>query len=171
MDEVSAPGRRLGQTACVVGLAYAAVSGYWAAGGTWLLSTVGAGLGQPGRADGLVIVAAVWAAAALKLAGAIVPLTATGRAPGRAAVLRTRLRLLAWAEAVILTGYGLVLTVAGWLVQAGLVAPAAGADHRALAWHAFLWDPWFLLWGVLVAAALARSRPARWRAAGYGTAR
>jgi len=33
-----------------------------------------------------------------------------------------------------------------------------GADHRALAWHAYLWDPWFLVWGVLVTAALLRSR-------------
>ena len=34
----------------------------------------------------------------------------------------------------------------------------AGADHRALAWHAYLWDPWFLLWGLLVTAALLRGR-------------
>jgi hypothetical protein len=172
MDEVSAPGRRLGQIACVVGLAYAAVSVYWAAGGTWLLSTVGAGLGKPGQADGTLIVVAVWAAAVLKLAAAILPLTATGRPSGQAAaVRRSRLRLLAWAEAVILTGYGLVLTAAGLLVQTGLVASAAGADHQALAWHAYLWDPWFLLWGVLVAAALVRSGHPRWRAAECGTAR
>jgi len=30
----------------------------------------------------------------------------------------------------------------------------AGADHRALAWHAYLGDPWFLLRGLLVTAAL-----------------
>jgi hypothetical protein len=27
-------------------------------------------------------------------------------------------------------------------------------DHRALAWHTYLWDPWFLMWGLLVAGAL-----------------
>ncbi len=54
---------------------------------------------------------------------------------------------------------GLVLTAAGLLVQSGAIAPAAGADRRALAWHAYLWDPWFLLWGALVAAVLLRSRP------------
>jgi hypothetical protein len=34
----------------------------------------------------------------------------------------------------------------------------ASADHRALAWRAYLWDPWFLVWGLLVTAALLRSR-------------
>jgi Protein of unknown function (DUF3995) len=172
VDEASEQGRRLGQAVCVVGLGYAAVSVYWAAGGTWLLSTVGDGLGKPGRADGLVIVVAVWAAAVLKLVGAIVPVAATGTATGQAAAAwKARLRLLAWAEAAILTGYGLVLTGVGLLVQTGVIAAAVGADHRALAWHAYLWDPWFLLWGVLVAAALVRSRHATSRAAEYARAR
>jgi hypothetical protein len=59
MDEASEQPRRLGQAACAVGLAYAAVSVYWAAGGTWLLSTVGDGLRKPGQADGLIVVMAV----------------------------------------------------------------------------------------------------------------
>jgi hypothetical protein len=67
-------------------------------------------------------------------------------------------RALAWLEAAILTIYGLVLTIAGLLVQSGVITAPASADHRALAWHAYLWDPWFLLWGVLVTAALTRSR-------------
>jgi len=57
-----------------------------------------------------------------------------------------------------LTIYGLVLTAAGLRVQSGAIAPAASADRRALAWPAYLWDPWFLLWGALVTAALVRSR-------------
>jgi len=56
---------------------------------------------------------------------------------------------------------GLVLSVAGWLVRAGVITPGANADHRALAWHAYLWDPWFLVWGLLVAIALLRSRRRR----------
>ena len=59
---------------------------------------------------------------------------------------------------MILTGYGLVLTVAGLLVQTDVVRAAANADHRALRWHAYLWDPWFLVWGILVVVALMRSR-------------
>jgi len=64
-------------------------------------------------------------------------------------------------ELVPLPGIRGVLTVAGLLVQSGAIAPAASADRRALAWHAYLWDPWFLLWGALVTAALVKSRQPR----------
>ena len=63
-------------------------------------------------------------------------------------------------EAAILTGYGLVPTASGLLVQAGVIKAAAHADRLALKWHACLWDPWFLIWGIFVFLALWRSRPA-----------
>ena len=155
----AAKGLRLAQAACGAGLAYAAVSVYWALGGTWLLDTVAGTLEQQGRAGNPGIILGVCAATVLKVIGAIVPLAAAGVSSGQATVAgRRRVRVLAWLEAAILTIYGLVLTVAGLLVQSGAIAPAASADRRALAWHAYLWDPWFLLWGALVAAALARSR-------------
>ena len=155
-----AAARRLAQASCAVGLTYAAVSVYWAAGGTWLLNTVGGTLVHPGGADGAGIIVAVWGAAVLKTAGALLPLAAAGVTPWPSAVRRRRqVGALAWAEAGLLTVYGLVLAGAGWLEQAGVVAPGASADHRAVAWHAYLWDPWFLVWGLLVTAALLRSRP------------
>ena len=158
----AARGSRLAQPACAVGLAYAAISVYWAVGGTWLLDTVGGMLEQQGRAGNPGIMLAVWAAAVLKIIGAIVPLAAVGVTPRQATTARWRqMRVLAWLEAAILTIYGLVLTGAGLLVQSGVIASAASADHRALAWHAYLWDPWFLLWGVLITAALVRSRQPR----------
>jgi Protein of unknown function (DUF3995) len=157
----AAKGLRLAQAACGVGLAYAAVSVYWALGGTWLLDTVGGTLEQQGRTGNPGIILAVWAAAVLKVIGAIVPLVAVRVTSGQATIAgrrQGRVRMLAWLEAAILTIYGLVLTVGGLLVQSGAIAPAASADRRALAWHAYLWDPWFLLWGALVTAALVRSR-------------
>ena len=159
----AAKGSRLAQAACGVGLAYAAVSVYWALGGTWLLDTVGGTLEQQGRTGNPGIIVAVCAAAVLKVIGAIVPLAAVGVTSGQATIagrrpVRVRVRVLAWLDAAILTIYGLVLTAAGLLVQSGAIASAASADHRALAWHAYLWDPWFLLWGALVTAALVRSR-------------
>ena len=76
------PRHRRARTAAVaagaLGVLYAAISAYWALGGTWLLNTVGGSL-----------------------------------------------------------------------------------EHRtALAWHAFLWDPWFLAWGLLACATLGISRGA-----------
>ena len=158
----AARGLRLAQAACVAGLAYAAMSVYWAVGGTWLLDTIGGTLEQQGRAGNPGIILAVWAAAVLKIIGAIVPLAAAGVTPGQATTAWMRqMRVLAWLEAAILMVYGLALTGAGLLVQSGAIASAARADHRALAWHAYLWDPWFLLWGVLVTASLVRSRQPR----------
>jgi hypothetical protein len=135
---------------------YAAVSVYWGLGGTWLLDTVGGSLEQLGRDRKAAVLAAVWGAAVLKLIAAVLPLMAV-RAHGYGRRGRLLWRL-AWLEAGILVLYGSVLSVAGWLVQAGVVHAGAGADHRALAWHAYLWDPWFLVWGLLIAAALLRAR-------------
>lgn len=144
-----------------VGLAYAAIIVYWAVGGRWLLNTVGISLSQPGQAGHLATLLAVWGAAAVKAVAAVLPLLAIGVWPRTAnGGLRRLARVLTWIEAAILTGYGLVLTASGLLVQAGVIEAVAHADRLALKWHAYLWDPWFLIWGLFVFLALWRSRPA-----------
>ena len=157
--QARAPGAGAAWAAFAVGLLYAAVSLYWGLGGSWLLDTVGASLTQAGRSASALVVIAVWCAVGLKLIASVLPLSAAGAvAPGSLLRWRRRIRALTWIEAAILTIYGLIWTAAGLLVQAGVIATSASADHRALAWHAYLWDPWFLVWGVLVTAALLRSR-------------
>jgi Protein of unknown function (DUF3995) len=150
----------------VVGMAYAAVSVYWGLGGSWLVDTVGGTLETAGRSGTAVTVAAVWAAAVLKAVAAMIPVLycrlsagrlRADRPPGR----RLRLpRILMWLEAAILTLYGGALTAVGLLVQGGVIASGADADRRALAWHAYLWDPWFFGWGLLVLVTLVTTRPA-----------
>lgn len=140
----------------MIGLLYAAVSVYWGAGGKWLLDTVGGSLARPGRAHDATVIIAIWAAAALKLTAALLPPLAL-RNHGRQ---RHLARLLAWAAAGILTTYGAVLTTIGVLVQADAIHSSVNADQRALLWHAYLWDPWFLAWGILIATALLRSQSA-----------
>jgi hypothetical protein len=149
-------GNGAAKAAFVLGLLYAAMSAYWGLGGTWLLATVGGALQSQERAGTAIVVLAVWAAVVLKTVAAGLPLLALRQvtSPG----WNRAVGLLAWIEAGILTGYGLVWTVVGMLVQAGTIHPSAGADHRASAWHAYLWDPWFLVWGLLVAIALWRGR-------------
>jgi len=155
---VRAPGVAAAWAACAVGLLYAAISLYWALGGGWLLDTVGASLTQAGRSASSLVVIAVWFAVGLKVVASVLPLPAVAAIGPGSLRWRRRLRALSWIEAAILTLYGLILTVVGLLVEAGVIGTPANADHRALAWHAYLWDPWFLLWGVLVTAALLRSR-------------
>jgi hypothetical protein len=67
--------------------------------------------------------------------------------------------VLAWIETAILTGYGLILTASGLLIQVGVIKAAAHADRLALKWHPYLWDPWFLIWGIFVF--LASGSPSR----------
>jgi hypothetical protein len=37
--------------------------------------------------------------------------------------------------------------------ESGLIHPAGTVDRTALRWHVEVWDLWFLLWGILLAAA------------------
>jgi hypothetical protein len=138
--------------AAAIGVLYGLVSAYWALGGTGLLDTVGAGLERDARSGGVALTAGLWGVVVLKLVASVLPVLAlrAGRGSGR----RRWLRRLAGVEAVVLTGYGGILTGLGLLVQAGVITRDRHADQRALAWHAFLWDPWFLAWGVAGAAAL-----------------
>lgn len=161
----SSPGRRpgglrLAQLAGIVGVLFAAFSVYWGLGGTWLVSTISGSLAEKSRAGQANLLVGAWIPAILKLAAAVVPLLAVRRLSGSRPTRSTRRRIiwiLAWLEAGFLTLYGLVLTGVGLLIQADVIQPSA-PDHRALAWHAYLWDPWFLVWGLLVLAALVRSR-------------
>jgi Protein of unknown function (DUF3995) len=148
--------------ALVVGLAYVAISAYWALGGTWLLATVSSSLASAHQ--GATVVMAVYAAVVLKAAGALLPFYV--RRPAPPSKWHRRLRLLTWTEGAVLTLYGFVFTSVGLLVQAGVIHQGRTADRRASVWHAYLWDPWFLVWGLLVVVALAVTRARRSRTAG-----
>lgn len=158
--------------AAAVGLPYAAITAYWALGGRWLLSTVGGQFEQLAKSGGAEVELGVWTVAALKVIGSALPV-AVGRYWGLGWRARA-LRVITTVEAAVLVLYGLVLSVVGWAVQAGVVKVGRHPDRRALVWHAFLWDPWFLLWGLLIAAALrcfAYRRPRLCRSSSSGAAR
>lgn len=144
--------------AFAVGILFTAVSLYWALGGTWLLDTVGPGLADPAAKGKIYLVVAIWAAVLVKGAAAVLPLVAMRMPQPK---LRRVLRFFVWAQAVVLVAYGFVLTVGGLLVQADVIHAAENADHVALAWHTYFWDPWFLIWGILVLVSLLRSRVPR----------
>ena len=140
------------------------VSLYWALGGTGLLDTVGGDFEELARERSAGALALIWATVALKLAAALVAL-ALVRPWGRRMSHRIRL-LLAGAAAGVLTIYGGTLVVAGALVLSDVVQPSSAVDQRALRWHVYLWDAWFLLWGLaltLAALRFRRSPPGRAR--------
>ena len=139
----------------VAGLVHAGFSLFWALGGRWLLDTVGAWAVDLTRDRPVAAAVGLLAVAAVKTAGALLPVLATtGRAPW------PRLwRGLAWCGAIVLVVYGALNAVVSGLVLAGLVVAAGGHDRSAMIGHAFLWDPLFLLWGLLLLAGLAMTRP------------
>lgn len=150
-----------------LGLGHAATSGYWALGGTALLDTVGGDIERWGRqrapalvlALGVVVVVKVAVAlAAPVVAGTVtaLPQWTGGRTP----------RALSWTAAVVLVTYGGTFTAGGLLALSGAI-DTGDADRRALAWHTFLWDPWFLAWGLALTVTLWRTCP---RAGGHAGA-
>lgn len=135
---------------------HAAISVYWGLGGTWLLDTIGGALEARGRARDSLLRAVIWLAVALKLVTAIAGLLAVS--PEVIGFRRRIIRFITWSAAAILVAYGGVLTAGGLLVQAGVIPITPNADRTAIAWHAYFWDPWFLLWGLTLGSALWRSR-------------
>jgi hypothetical protein len=150
----------LASAAGILGVLYAGVSAYWGAGGTALLDTIGGALEREGRLRAAALLAVVWITVMLKLAVSGLGLIAVGKPEWLSARQCRLARGAAWLAAIMLTHYGGVLTVIGLLVQAKIVPASAHADHTALRWHAFLWDPWFLLWGLSLPTALAMTRRA-----------
>lgn len=139
-----------------MGLLFAAVSVYWGTGGTWMLDTIAVSLERQARAGETGIFVALWAAVVLKIVAAVLPVMALRRMTHT-----TRNRIvwvLAWTAATFLTLYGLLQTAVAQLVNVDVIHAAASVDDRRLAWQAFVWDPWFLIWGLLAVAALLHDR-------------
>jgi hypothetical protein len=74
-------------------------------------------------------------------------------------------RLLVGANALVsmvLVTWGGASVLVGGLALLAAVMPADGIDERALRWHVFVWDLWFLVWGVALALALLGIRRVKW---------
>jgi len=140
------------------GLAFASagVSAYWTLGGDRLLDTVGGEIERLARERSAGALALGATTVLLKvLAGAL----AVGLA--QLDVGGTRRRLLLWANGLagaVLCLWGAANVVVGALVLGGAIEPAADVDRRAIRWHVFVWDMWFLVWGVALAVAVAAAR-------------
>lgn len=134
----------------MAGLVHGAFSLYWALGGEWLLESLGERV-VGAFADARWVLVAVFA---IKVAASLVPLWLDRRGLLRHGVWR----VAAVIGACVLIVYGGLNTVVGNLVLAGVVQPDGGFDRAAMAGHAWLWDPLFLIWGLALAWGLVRAR-------------
>ena len=154
-DHKRAPiANRSALVAAVLAWASAVVSVYWGLGGRWLIDTVGGAierLADRGGAGPALL--ALGAAAAKVVAGLIaLMLCVRPRTPKERRIVLSLNRLVAW----VLTLYGLVQVTVGSLVLTGGIHASATTDEHALRWHVFVWDLWFLLWGLAVLRAVKR---------------
>jgi len=128
-------------------LLFAAVSVYWAAGGTVGASTQMVSIERLAEERDRQFVTVLWLSAALKLSGALLAL-ALVRPWG--AFLPSRLLLItAWLGGVCGVLYGGAGIVVDALRAAGVVALPDPADAGRIYWHLLLWDPWWALGGAL----------------------
>ena len=145
--------------AAVAGFGYALMSLYWALGGHGLVSTVGRDAEQFARRGGALAVLIALAATLAKVAGGLLPLALVRRWGRR--VPRGWLLAGSAGASVLLRGYGGVNVLLGALVLSGVIHPAGSVDWTALRWHVGVWDLWFLVWGILLAAATSPIGAAR----------
>jgi hypothetical protein len=141
-------GRIAAWAAAVLAAASAVVSGYWTAGGTALLDTVGGAIEGLAENRGPGALALGCGVVVAKLVAAVLALALLYR-PGRA------VRVLALLAGGLLTLWGAANVLLGGAVLTGVLDLGPVADERALRWHVLLWDAWFLVWGVALLAAVA----------------
>ena len=143
-------GARLLTAAAVAGMIHAAFSLFWALGGRWLLPTVGQWAVDYAREAPLATGILLSFVAGVKGAVALTPLLASRRRLPHPRMWRG----LAWIAALVLTGYGAVNSIVAWLVLGGGLRPDGGFDRQSMIGHAYLWDPLFLVWGLMLGTGL-----------------
>ena len=152
--------RQLAYAAAAMAVLSALPSVFWTLGSTLLLDTVGGSIEELARARSVAALV-LGAAAALAKFGAAVLALALVQPWGRRGPDRLLLAANAVVSVVLIT-WGGANVLMGSLSLAGVVT-ADGLDERALRWHVFVWDLWFLVWGVVLALALAAVRRANRR--------
>ncbi|MGP6173790.1 DUF3995 domain-containing protein [Corynebacterium sp. A21] len=132
--------------AALAGCLHGAASVYWGLGGQWLLNTVGEQV--TGRFVGMGWLLLILGA--LKISFALLPLRLIDAPPWRWCY---------WLGAAVLIIWGGMNTVVANLILVEVIPRGAQFDFAAMAGHAWLWDPLFLLWGTaLVVGLLATQR-------------
>jgi len=158
-----------GAAACVLGLSFTVFNVYWALGGRQWIDTVFPFADEAAIAANFPLWVQ-WSAIILKVWAALFGLVVTPlfvRVFGRR--LLRMARLGAWVAACWLTFWGFTQTLFFLLLKFRLFDVDYWNDERVVNWHTFLWDPWFLIWGICLILALKLSaRRNNYRKSGIG---
>lgn len=140
-----------GYAASAWALVFAALSFYWAAGGTVGASTIGPAIATLALARDPEFVAVLWATGVLKVLGGVLALALVQ--PWGRLLPRRILLIVAWGVGALLLLYACANLVEHGLMAIGVISIPAGLGATALRWHLVLWDPWWLIGGILFCAA------------------
>lgn len=144
--------------------AFALLSLIWASGGTVGVGTLGGAIEDMARRGDPAIMIANVVAVFAKVAVGLVALALVQ--PWGARLPQQLLRRVALSVSALLIVYGMLQETGVLLALTGVVEPTAGHDRSVLYWRLFLWEPWFLAWGVTLAVpSVAFARAARIRRA------
>jgi uncharacterized protein DUF3995 len=138
-----------GYAACAWAFAFAAISFYWAAGGTVGAETIGPAIVS--QAHEPTFIAILWITGALKLLGGAVALALVQ--PWGRRLPRWILLAAAWIGGGGAILYGGASFVQHVLMATGAIDIPAGLGATAMRWHLVLWDPWWVVGGILFVTA------------------
>jgi hypothetical protein len=141
-----------GYAACAWAFVFAGLSFYWASGGTAGGDTIGPAIAKPVAAGDPGWIALLWVTGLLKVLIGLLAL-ALVRPWGRL-VPRRLLLLTAWTACAVMALYeGAASWIQHGLMATGIIGIPAGLGETALRWHLVLWDPWWLVGGLLLGIA------------------
>lgn len=142
----------VGYAACAWAVVFAAVSFYWAVGGTVGVNTNAPAITKHVLAREPTWIAIMWGTGVLKIIAALLALMLVrtwGRAFPRWLVL-----IAAWGAVAIMGVYeGAASLIQHALMVAGVISTPAGLGATSARWHLLLWDPWWLVGGILFGVA------------------
>ena len=132
-------------TAAAWAFLFAASSFYWAIGGTIGTSTLGDTITGLSKESWFITV--LWLTGSLKLlAGALVLLLAW---PPKRHIMFKLVKISVWAAGFVFTVYGGANLAVLGLMGIGILATPEAMHSQAAFWHLMLWDPYWLLGGIM----------------------
>lgn len=133
-----------GYMACAWMFVFAAMSFYWALGGTTGLNTVSLGQELAGKSWFIMV---LWLTGFLKVIGGLLAL-ALVRSWERW-IPRWLLLIAAWGVGAVLLLHGGDFIVQGALTETGIISFSGPATWTSAHWQTFVWGPWWLLGGLV----------------------
>ncbi len=131
--------------ACGWAFLFAALSFYWALGGTAGADTISPAIAQLARAHVLWIFVVLWITAIIKVCSGFVALALVQ--PWGKRIPQWVLLILVWGAGTLLFVHGGLFFVVGVLALSGAIS--VSTPVTVLHWYTFLWGPWWLIGGTL----------------------